>query len=71
MLDIMRGVSKITGIEESLVWVYLNNLEPDDRVEYGRVSPLPDKESEWFDSLPEHIQEYLNSLGVDSDNFML
>lgn len=71
MLNIMQGVSKITGVEESLVWVYLNNLEPDDMVEYGRVLPLPGKESEWFSYLPKEIQAYLNTLGVDSKNFML
>jgi len=71
MLDIMRGVSEISGVEESLVWVYLNNLEPDDMVEYGRVLPLPGKEAEWFHSLPSTLQTWLNTQGVDEKNFRL
>lgn len=71
MLDIMRGVSKISGVEESLVWVYLNNLEPDNMVEYGKVLPLPGKEQEWFNSLPKEVQSYLNTLGIDEKNFTL
>jgi phenylpyruvate tautomerase PptA (4-oxalocrotonate tautomerase family) len=59
MLDIMRGVSKISGVEESLIWVYLNNLSPEDMVEYGRVLPPPGKESEWFALLPQEVQAYL------------
>lgn len=71
MLDIMQGVSKISGVDESLVWVYLNNLEPDDMAEYGKVLPLPGQESKWFDTLPKEVREYLNTLGVDASNFTL
>ena len=71
MLDIMQGVSKISGVKESLVWVYLNNLEPDDMVEYGKVLPLPGQEGKWFDALPEAVKTYLNTLGVDASNFTL
>ena len=55
----IRGVSKISGVEESLIWVYLNNLSPEDMVEYGRVLPPPGKESEWFALLPQDVQAYL------------
>src|SRR5213594_4336415 len=34
MLSIMRAVSEISGVGESVIWIYLCNLAPDDMVEY-------------------------------------
>jgi phenylpyruvate tautomerase PptA (4-oxalocrotonate tautomerase family) len=71
MLSIMKEVSLITNVKEEDVWVYLNNLAPTDMVEYGHVLPLPGKEKEWFDSLPQSLQEYLKGLGTSRENFKL
>lgn len=71
MTDLMQGVSKITGVEESFVWVYVNNLEAEDMIEYGKILPAPGKETTWFNSLPERVQAYLSTLGVDENNFKL
>lgn len=71
MLDIMKGVSRISGVDESHVWIYLNNLEPSDMVEFGKVLPEPGREKEWFDALPPDLQAYLSRLGISKDNFTL
>lgn len=42
MLELMSGVSEITG-----------------------------EETAWFDALPKEVQEHLNTLGVDAENFTL
>lgn len=71
MLSIMRDVARIAGIDETLVWVYLSNLEPIDMVEYGHALPRPGREKEWFSDLPQSLQDYLVSLGAKKRDFAL
>jgi phenylpyruvate tautomerase PptA (4-oxalocrotonate tautomerase family) len=71
MLNIMKDVSKIAGLKEDDIWVYLCNLAPTDMVEYGHVLPKPGEERAWFESLPPSLQSYLTSLGVSKEAFTL
>jgi phenylpyruvate tautomerase PptA (4-oxalocrotonate tautomerase family) len=71
MLNIMKDVSKITGLKDDDIWVYLCNLAPTDMVEYGHVLPKPGEERAWFESLPLSLQTYLTSLGVSKETFKL
>lgn len=71
MLKIMEDISAITGIAAQNVWVYINNLEPTDMVEFGHVLPRPGEEQQWFERLPAQLQAYLSSLGTSSDTFTL
>jgi phenylpyruvate tautomerase PptA (4-oxalocrotonate tautomerase family) len=71
MLSIMKDISKIMGLMETQVWVYLNSLEPTDMVEYGHVLPAPGEEKVWFEALPQSLKDYLLSLGTKQDNFDL
>jgi phenylpyruvate tautomerase PptA (4-oxalocrotonate tautomerase family) len=71
MLSIMKDVSRIAGIEEDSIWVYLCNLEPTDMVEYGHVLPKPGGEKAWFEGLPDSLKTYLARLGTDDENFTL
>lgn len=71
MLGIMKDVSKITGIAESEIWIYLCNLEPTDMVEYGHVLPAPGDEQAWFATLPKSLQDYLVGLGTQKKDFTL
>ncbi len=71
MLAIMRDVSRIAGVDEASIWVYLCNLEPTDMVEYGHVLPLPGQEQAWFDGLPKNLRDYLVSLGTKKGEFAL
>jgi phenylpyruvate tautomerase PptA (4-oxalocrotonate tautomerase family) len=71
MLQIMRDVAKIASLPEESIWVYLNNLDPTDMVEYGHVLPEPGAEQKWFDSLPASLRDYLVGLGTDRSSFAL
>jgi phenylpyruvate tautomerase PptA (4-oxalocrotonate tautomerase family) len=71
MLNVMRDVSRITGVAQENVWVYLCNLEPTDMVEYGHVLPPPGGEKAWFESLPASLRSYLAELGTTKDNFQI
>jgi len=71
MLRIMQEVSRITGVKDQDIWVYLCNLSPTDMVEYGRVLPRPGDETAWFDHLPESLQDYMKKLGTTREAFTL
>jgi phenylpyruvate tautomerase PptA (4-oxalocrotonate tautomerase family) len=71
MLNIMKDVSKIAGLKEDDIWVYLCNLAPTDMVEYGHVLPKPGEEQAWFESLSPSLQSYLSGLGVSKEKFTL
>jgi phenylpyruvate tautomerase PptA (4-oxalocrotonate tautomerase family) len=67
MLSIMRAVSEISGVGESVIWIYLCNLAPDDMVEYGRVLPQAGKEQAWFEALSSELQQYLTSIRMQNE----
>jgi phenylpyruvate tautomerase PptA (4-oxalocrotonate tautomerase family) len=71
MLNIMKDISQIAGVKEQDIWVYLCNLAPTDMVEYGHVLPRPRQEQAWFESLPAELRDYLTSLGVRKETFVL
>jgi hypothetical protein len=71
MVQIVKEVSQIAGINEESIWVYLCNLEPTDMIEYGHVLPAPGNEKAWFERLPQSLQDYLAGLGTTKNNFGL
>jgi phenylpyruvate tautomerase PptA (4-oxalocrotonate tautomerase family) len=71
MIKIMQDISRITGVPQENVWVYLCNLEPTDMVEYGHVLPPPGGEKAWFESLPSSLRSFLAELGTTKDNFQI
>lgn len=71
LIDLNTAISKIAQVDHSEVWIYLNNLTPTDMSEYGKILPPPGQETAWFTALPKQVQQYLQGLGVDQDNFTL
>jgi phenylpyruvate tautomerase PptA (4-oxalocrotonate tautomerase family) len=71
MLKLMEDISRITGVKEENIWVYVCNLAPTDMVEYGHVLPEPGSEKQWFEQLQPSLQRYLTSLGTTAENFTL
>ncbi len=71
MVNIKTDMAAIAGVSGDDVWINLNNLEPDNMLEYGHILPLPGKETEWFNSLPAALRERLERIGVSQDNFTL
>jgi phenylpyruvate tautomerase PptA (4-oxalocrotonate tautomerase family) len=64
MLNIMKDVAEISGVKEQDVWVYINNLEPTDMVEFGHILPAPGEEQKWFESLPAVSQTWGDTMRV-------
>lgn len=71
MRRMMEEVGRITGAKDQDIWVYLCSLAPTDMLEYGHVLPKPGEEAAWFGSLPQALQDYLQSLGTTKENFTL
>jgi phenylpyruvate tautomerase PptA (4-oxalocrotonate tautomerase family) len=71
MIKMMQDISRITGVAQENVWVYVCNLEPTDMVEYGHVLPPPGQEKAWFDGLPASLRSYLAELGTTKENFQI
>lgn len=59
MLSIMRSVSRITGMDEHFIWIYIVPVESSHMVKYGGVHPQPGGEKAWFASMPEHVRSYM------------
>lgn len=59
---IVEGVAEIAEVPESDLWVFLNNLDPTDMAEYGKILSEPGHEQEWFSSLPLEIQKKLSEI---------
>jgi len=63
MLDILRGFSRISGVPEADVWVYLNELPPKNMAEFGQVLPEPGGEEAWMAALPQDLRDKLRKMG--------
>ena len=59
MLSIMRSVSRITGLDEAFVWVYICPIASAHMVKYGSVHPEPGQEKPWFDAMPDQVRRYM------------
>jgi phenylpyruvate tautomerase PptA (4-oxalocrotonate tautomerase family) len=67
LLDILRGFSRISGVPEADVWVYLTELPAKNMAEFGQVLPEPGAEDAWLAALPQAEQGRLRKMGVGAD----
>ena len=63
LLRLAREVGALVGGSAEDVWVYLNELQADNMVEYGALLPRPGGEEAWFLALPETLRQRLTQLG--------
>jgi phenylpyruvate tautomerase PptA (4-oxalocrotonate tautomerase family) len=59
---LLQEVSRIGGIAEEEVWVYLSDIPAHNIAEFGRVLPVPGAENAWFATLPATLKQRLKSL---------
>ena len=60
--DLKRVLVKNSKLDETQVWVYINDLPPSQMIEYGAVLPESGKENEWFNSLPSKLKKKLSAI---------
>ena len=63
LLRLAKEVAELAGVASEDVWVYLNELQADNMVEYGALLPKPGEEEAWFLGLPEPVRRRLLALG--------
>ena len=60
--DLKDVLVKNSRLDETQVWVYINDLPPSQMIEYGAVLPESGKEKEWFTNLPLKLKKKLAAI---------
>ena len=60
--DLKDVLVKNSKLDETQVWVYINDLPPSQMIEYGAVLPESGKESEWFNNLSRKLKDKLSKI---------
>ena len=60
--DLKNILVQNSKLDETQVWVYINDLPPSQMIEYGAVLPESGKEKEWFKTLSPKLRKKLSSM---------
>ena len=60
--DLKNVLVKNSKLDETQVWVYINDLPPSQMIEYGAVLPESGKEKQWFANLPVRLKKKLAAI---------
>ena len=60
--DLKHVLVKNSKLDETQVWVYINDLPPSQMIEYGAVLPESGKEKQWFANLPIRLKKKLAAI---------
>lgn len=62
ILELRDVLTRVSGLDQSDVWVYILDLLPNQMIEYGEVLPESGKENEWYSNLSPELKEKLSRL---------
>ena len=62
ILGLRKTLIKNTKLQSDFVWVYLEDLLPDQMIEYGEVLPKSGQEKKWFNSLSSRLKKRLKKI---------
>ena len=62
ILGLRKILIKNTKLRSDFVWVYLEDLLPDQMIEYGEVLPKSGQEKKWFNSLTPSLRKRLRKM---------
>ena len=60
--DLKYVLVKNSKLDETQVWVYINDLPPSQMIEYGAILPESGKEKQWFANLPIKLKKKLAAI---------
>lgn len=61
MADAVAAAAEVDN--RRAVWVYLNELQPRQMIEFGHVLPEPGDEPAWTEALPDADRSFMQSIG--------
>ena len=62
ILGLRKILIKNTKLRSDFIWVYLEDLLPDQMIEYGEVLPKSGQEKKWFNSLSPILRKRLKKM---------
>ncbi len=62
ILGLKNILIKNTKLHSDFVWVYLEDLLPDQMIEYGEILPKSGQEKKWFNSLSSSLRKRLKKM---------
>tara|TARA_Y100001970_G_scaffold234164_1_gene292332 strand:+ start:159 stop:605 length:447 start_codon:yes stop_codon:yes gene_type:complete len=62
ILGLKRSIIKNSKVDEDKVWVYIEDLFPNQMIEYGKILPKSGKEKKWIKSLSINLKKRLQKL---------
>ena len=62
ILGLRKILIKNTNLKKDYIWVYLEDLLPDQMIEYGEVLPKSGQEKKWFNSLTPSLRKRLTKM---------
>ena len=68
ILGLRKILIKNTKLKKDFVWVYLEDLSPDQMIEYGEILPKSGQEKKWFDSLTLSLRKRLRMMEKTNEN---
>ena len=60
--ELKNILAQNSKLDETQIWVYINDLPPSQMIEYGAVLPESGKEKEWFKTLSPKLRKKLSSM---------